>query len=294
VLIAWPLLALATALCECGRDLLLRHLLQGQGRSVRLVMGAGCLLAALPAWLLLPLWPMAAGTVHWPQLGPALLATALVNGVAFWGYGRSLARGDLSLVVPLINLSPLVLMGIGPWLLGEWPTARAGSGVLLLAAGALLLAVTGGGRPGPPLALLTAPGAPTMLLVALLWGLGAGIDKLGVLASGPLPWVIGLNLVVGLPLLLPALAAGERLAPPGRWPALVAYGLLGCLGMLCQMLALGSTAVVHVIAIKRLSTLFSAGVGVLLLGEPLGVLRLPAAALMLAGAVLLLWSGGAG
>jgi hypothetical protein len=46
--------------------------------------------------------------------------------------------------------------------------------------------------------------------------------------------------------------------------------------------------VVHVIAIKRLSTLFSALVGVLGLGEPRGTVRLPAAALMLAGALVVL------
>jgi drug/metabolite transporter (DMT)-like permease len=63
-------------------------------------------------------------------------------------------------------------------------------------------------------------------------------------------------------------------------------------GMGLQMEALRRTAVVHVIAIKRLSTLFSAAAGVLWLGEPRGALRLSAAALMLSGAVLVLRFGG--
>jgi drug/metabolite transporter (DMT)-like permease len=65
-------------------------------------------------------------------------------------------------------------------------------------------------------------------------------------------------------------------------------GLTGAVGMVCQMEALRQTAVVHVIAIKRLSTLMSATVGVTLLDEPRGGLRLPAAALMLAGAIAVL------
>jgi ABC-type sulfate/molybdate transport systems ATPase subunit len=64
--------------------------------------------------------------------------------------------------------------------------------------------------------------------------------------------------------------------------------LLGLVGMGMQMEALRRTAVVHVIAIKRLSTLLSAMVGVVWLGEPRGALRLPAACLMLAGAALVL------
>jgi len=230
---------------------------------------------------------------QWRLLLSSLLATAVVNGLAFWAYGRALARGDLSLVLPLINLSPVVLLLTGWLLLGERPTLPALAGVLLLVLGALEL-----GRSGRGAGLLDAPGARSMLLVALLWGIGASIDKLGVQAGGTLTWVASFNVVVGLPLLLPALAAGEghclgggdAVGRPGwnGWPWLLLIALLGTLSMGLQMEALRRTAVVHVIAIKRLSTLFSAVVGVVWLGEYGGSLRLPAAALMLAGAWLVL------
>jgi hypothetical protein len=58
------------------------------------------------------------------------------------------------------------------------------------------------------------------------------------------------------------------------------------------MEAIQRTAVVHVIALKRLSTLFGSGVGVLALGEGGGMRRLAAATLMLLGAVAVI--GGAG
>jgi drug/metabolite transporter (DMT)-like permease len=193
----WPLLALVTAFCQSGQDLVARSLLRRFGLSVRLVMGAGCLVAVvlgLPVALAGGPRPQAAVLVG------ARLATALVNGLAFWAYGRALRCGELSLVLPLTNLSPLVLLGSGWWLLGEKPGPLALAGVLLLVLGA--------------------------------------------------PW----------------------LCPP----------------------AVQRTAVVPVIAIKRLSTLLSAAAGGLLYGEARPLQRLPAVALMLIGAVLVLGAAAGG
>lgn len=300
----WSQLALLTALCQSGQDLLARRLLR-QGRlSVRLVMGGGALVAGL---LALPAALIGGPRPEVSALLAALVATALVNGVAFWAYGRALRCGDLSLVVPLTNLSPLVLLGSGWLLLGERPAALALAGVLLLVVGALWL----GRTDDDPRGLWAAPGAGWMLLVAVLWGIGAGIDKIGVRAAGTADWVAGLNLAVALPLLLPALVAGEGkalvagqaealqrglerpAAARWAWVLLVLFGVLGALGMALQMEAVQRTAVVHVIAIKRLSTLLSAAAGGLWFGEARPWLRLPAVALMLAGAVVVLHAAAA-
>jgi drug/metabolite transporter (DMT)-like permease len=261
-------------------------------------MGASCCLTTL---LALPLILLLRPAIQPGALLTALAATALINGVAFWSYGRALAHGELSLVLPLINLSPLVLLLSGWLVLGERPGLAVVLGVLLLVAGAILLGRSDALSRG----LLRAPGARAMLLTAVLWGIGASIDKLGVRAGGSLLWVAGLNLVVGAPLLLGALAGGDglRLEPSSQGPArelfagaegrqrllqLLAVGLLALVGTALQMEALRLTAVVHVVAIKRLSTLFGSVIGVLWLGESRGPLRLPAAALMSGGAVLVL------
>lgn len=293
----WSLLALGAAGCTTAADLLLRSLLR-RGLTARLAMGASCCLTTL---LALPLILALRPAIQPTALLAALAATALINGVAFWSYGRALARGELSLVLPLINLSPLVLLLSGWLVLGERPEAGVVLGVILLVTGAILLGRSDALRRG----LLRAPGARAMLLTAVLWGIGASIDKLGVRAGGSLLWVAGLNLVVGAPLLLGALAGGDgrRLTPSpagparelfagaeGRWRLLqlLAVGLLGLVGTALQMEALRLTAVVHVVAIKRLSTLFGSIIGVLWLREASGSLRLPAAALMSGGAVLVL------
>lgn len=241
----WPLLALLTACCQSGQDLMARRLLKRSGLTSRLVMGVGCVVAALVA---LPLTLLPGPAPQWPGLLQALIATALVNGLAFWAYGRALALGELSLVVPLLNLSPLVLL-ISAWLmLGETPGPASLAGMVLIVLGALRLGATDGAIPQE--GLLAAPGARWMLLVAVLWGIGAGIDKVGVRASSSLAWVVGLNMVVGLPLTLSALVAGEGsgLAPPsldgGFWQSnrviLLLFGMIGALGMALQMEAVSA------------------------------------------------------
>jgi drug/metabolite transporter (DMT)-like permease len=289
----WPVLALLTALCQSGQDLLARRLLHLGGLTSRLVMGVGCLVAALAA---LPLALLSGPAPQIPQLLQALAATALVNGLAFWAYGRALSRGEISLVVPLLNLSPLVLLGSAWLMLGEKPGPGGIVGTVLIVVGALRLGATGDGSGG----VWAAPGARWMLLVALLWGIGAGIDKVGVRASSTFDWVVGLNMVVGMPLALSAVFAGEAqgLASlprehhvwQGSQAALLLFGVIGALGMTLQMEAVQHTAVMNVIAIKRMSTLFSAAAGGLFLGEPRPGRRLQAVALMLTGAVFVLLS----
>ncbi|MGL6134658.1 MAG: hypothetical protein ACRC1L_10790, partial [Prochlorococcaceae cyanobacterium] len=71
--------------------------------------------------------------------------------------------------------------------------------------------------------------------------------------------------------------------------ALTLAALAGAAGTVLQMEAIRQTAVVHVIAITRLSTLMGSGAGVLALGEAEAARRLLAAALMLLGAATVLW-----
>jgi drug/metabolite transporter (DMT)-like permease len=292
----WVWLALGTAVGETLRDLCLRAVLRSSGWSTLRVIGLSSALAGL---LLLP--PLLARPPHidGPAFAAALTLGGSLNALAFWCYGRAIALEDLSLVLPLINLSPLALLLAGWWVLGERPGPLAVVGVVLLVLGALML-----GHPtGEPFLsrgglgrIRSSPGCRAMVLVALLWGIGASIDKLGVNAGGSLAWVLALQLSIGSSLL------GLSLREPGRreprpWGglpahlslALVMAALAGAAGTLLQMEAIRQTAVVHVIAIKRLSTLLGSGAGVLALGEADGLRRLMAAALMLLGAGTVLW-----
>lgn len=156
---------------------------------------------------------------HGPSRHAALVAAGLRHGLLRQGFTVRLGLGlscclTAVLALPLLNLSPLVLLASGWLVLGERPEPMAAAGVVLLVLGAL-------------------------------------------------------HAVVGLPLLL-------------------AVALLALLGTSLQMEALQSTDVVHVVAIKRLSTLLGSVAGVVWLGEPGGALRLPAAGLLFSGALIVL------
>jgi drug/metabolite transporter (DMT)-like permease len=298
--VPWLWLALGAAIGETLRDLCLRTVLRDSGLSTLRVIGLSSALAGL---LLLPLVLSQPQSIDGPAFAIALLLGGSLNALAFWCYGRAIAQEDLSLVLPLINLSPVALLLAGWWVLGERPGPLAVLGVALLVLGALMLGhptgrpgVAGGGLGR----LWASPGCRAMLLVALLWGIGASVDKLGVNAGGSVAWVLALQLSIGTSLL------GLSLRQPARAPrprgqrgsgrigaalvlALALAALAAAAGTVLQMEAIRQTAVVHVIAIKRLSTLMGSGAGVLALGETEAARRLLAAALMLLGAATVLW-----
>lgn len=301
--VPWLWLALGTAIGETLRDLCLRTVLRDSGLSTLRVIGLSSALAGL---LLLPLVLSQPQPIDGPAFAIALLLGGSLNALAFWCYGRAIAQEDLSLVLPLINLSPLALLLAGWWVLGERPGPLAVLGVALLVLGALMLGHPSG-RPdlaGRGLGRLWAsPGCRSMLLVALLWGIGASVDKLGVNAGGSLAWVLAVQLSIGTSLLglslrqpprtpLTPRPRGQRRSGRISWTlavALASAAVVGAAGTVLQMEAIRQTAVVHVIAIKRLSTLMGSGAGVLALGEAEAARRLLAAALMLLGAATVLW-----
>ena len=271
-------------------------MLRNSGWSTLRVIGLSSGIAAL---LLAPAIPGLLQPQNLQGFLGALLLGGSLNALAFWSYGRAIALEDLSLVLPLINLSPLVLLFSGWWVLGERPSLAAVLGVGLLVIGALLLGHSqsrSGLRFGDLKPLWSSQGCRWMLLVAVVWGVCASIDKLGVQAGGSLLWVLSLQLVIGSSLLglslkgrldhKPTSSVEPRI--PGVALTLVVAGAAGALGTLGQMEAINQTAVVHVIAIKRLSTLMGSGAGIAALGESNGRERLTAATLMVLGAATVL------
>jgi uncharacterized membrane protein len=281
---SWTFLALLTAFFESVKDATGKLALRG-AHPVQAAFAWRLL--ALP--VLLPLLA-AAG---WPQLGPgfwpALALDGGLNLLASILYMRALAVGELALTVPLVNLTPALLLVTSPLLVDEYPSPAGLAGVILVVAGTFALH-RGPGRGGTTAALrnlLTRPGARSMLVVAGIWSITANIDKLGVRSSSPLAWAVAVDLVITLGL-LPFLGWRKCPAAPLPGPALLATGLAGGLTLACQMTAIGLTQVPYVIAIKRGSTLLSVLWGRLLFADPRLGPRLLAVLLMLAGVWLIL------
>ncbi|WP_429886048.1 EamA family transporter, partial [Geoalkalibacter halelectricus] len=265
----WLPLALLTALFESGKDIFgKKGLLAGADPYV---MAWAWRLLALPFLLPLLLLPQALPEQLGPAFWPALLAGSVLNILAAILYMKAISQSDLSLCVPLVTFTPLFLLLTSPLLLAEVPSPGGILGVVLIVSGAYLLNLSrlSSGWREPIRALFHAPGARLMLGVALIWSLTANIDKIGLQNSSPLLWAAAINAAIALGM-LPLVAMRRRQVEaryclPWRW--LVLVGLCGGLTTLCQMLAISLTQVPYVIAVKRLSILFTALAGLLLLRE---------------------------
>ncbi len=124
VLLAALLHASWNAMIKGGTDVLLD--------TAAIVAGAG--LVALPFIFVLPLPAPAA----WPYI-VASLATHLAY---YYLMVNAYRTGDLSLVYPLMRgVAPLMTAVLGIWWLREWPAAWTWTGMLLISAGVVMLAL---------------------------------------------------------------------------------------------------------------------------------------------------------
>lgn len=254
------------------------------------VLGWGTRFLSLP--LILPILAVTGIPLLESGFWMTALAKAALAVLATIMYIRALKHSDISVTVPMIAFTPLFLLITSPIMVGEFPSPVGVVGVVLLAAGAYLMEVEKrvDGVLAPFRALLERRGPRIMLGVAVLYSITSNLDKIGVLQSSPLFWVVSTNTLTAV-FLVPVLLYGaetELDQLPRYWKAIGAVGLFKALTMVTQMVALQFTLVTYVIALKRTSILMSVGWGhALFQDENIGQ-RLAAAALMVAGAIVIL------
>ncbi|MEA4857207.1 MAG: DMT family transporter [Solidesulfovibrio sp.] len=278
----WFVLSCVTALTQAVKDTFLKRSLNAMDAATGML--GYCLAASVCLWLAVAAGPpVSLRGGYWPLL----LLGGVLGGVTYWLYGLALKAGDLSLTLPMLAFTPLFLLVTSPLTVGEFPEPGGLCGIALVVGGAYVLNLRERryGLLGPIRALVTNAGSRLMLAVAVIWSIGANIDKLGLAESSPLFWGASVYTATAL-----ALAVGlvrKRPALPPRvvrvtWPLAVA-GLLEAVGIVCQMYALPLTQVSYVIAVKRLSIVFGVLLGAAVFHEPDLRHRLPGALLMVVG-----------
>ena len=223
----------------------------------------------------------------------ALLAwSGALNVVAYALYIRGFRLSDASLVAPLVLLTPVLMLVTSPIMTGEQAPPMGAFGVLLTVVGVGLLdANQQNGRRFNFAVFARDAGARSMIATAVIWSVTANIDKLGVNASTPLVWITAVTIVIAFCAAL-YWAAGRR-AAPGALSLRYAIGAGSAMafGNTLQMWALTVLFTPYVIAIKRLSALFTVLASGHVLKEETGG-RLFGAAVMLAGAVMIAMARG--
>ncbi len=282
----WAVFAIASALFWATSDAAAKRLLERGMDPARLVF----VRHAVSVPLLLPLLargvPRLDAPFWWLHLAWVPLETA-----AIYLYIHAIRISPLSLTLPFLALTPLLIVVSGAGVLGQRVGPAGLAGIVLVAVGSYVIHVDRlrYGWFGPLKAIVRERGTRWMLVVAAIYSVTSVLGRLLVEHSSATYFAAHYALVMVIVLAPAGLRPAARRRWPGRaaWPALVATGVFFGLMILCHMLAIERGIVAYAIALKRLSGVFAVGYGALLFGERRIAQRLAGSTLMALGAGLI-------
>lgn len=287
----WLVLSLATALAVASQDAWVkRHFSEGGPFEM----------AAVQFLYSLPPLGLVLTTIRVPPIGPdfgwSFAASFPLNGVAFLLYMRAIRRSPLSLTVPYLAFTPVFMILTGYLFLGEVPGPAGAAGIATICAGGYTLNVDPHrfGLLEPIRAIFRESGSWTMLIVAFIYSFASVIGKRAILASSPMFFSLSFFVVFNGGMLL-LLILADKVRPirlirqPGRGAV---AGLLFFLHAVCHGWAISLTQAAYMIAVKRLSIVFSVAYAKFLFREENLAFRFGGAVLMVAGTALIALGGG--
>jgi drug/metabolite transporter (DMT)-like permease len=223
----------------------------------------------------------------WLAMG---VAAPLEVGAMFL-YLRAISVAPLSLTAPLLAWTPVFSTVVSAVALREIPSAAGLTGVLLVAAGSWLLYAQEGCTVFEPLRCMARErGARLMFAVALIFSATSALGKIGLMHSSGAFFGPAYVAALAACLALAAVARGEGRAmaaelKPNLWFFAIGAGVAAM--TMLHFAAISLAHVASVVAVKRSSLVASVLIGRVCFGESGLRRRLPGAAIMLAGVVLL-------
>jgi drug/metabolite transporter (DMT)-like permease len=244
------------------------------------LISIACAVVTLPLAVFVPPPPAEA----WPYVAASLV----LHLVYYVALGEAYRHGDLSLVYPLARGSaPLLTAAAATAWLGEQLGPIGWAGVGTLATAVLMFSLRGGRDPTTfagrtvGFALLTAASISAYTVVD---GTGARV------AGSASTYIVWLLLLDGLMMLLFGLwRAGTRLFAHfiENWASMLGGGMLSAAGYGIVIWAMTVAPIALVAALRETGVLFAALIGIVFLGEPVRLLRVVAAMMAVAGALLI-------
>ena len=288
--IFWIIPALFTALFSASQDAWVKH--HFSMRSTYEMM-------AYPMVYSLPLFCLTLPFVAVPEIDRVFLVYVTlsipVNGVGLLLHMRAIQISPLSLTLPYLAFTPVFIFFTGFVILGEIPTGWGVLGVCIIVTGSYVLNIDP--KVLSPLAPLKAfgreKGSKVMLLVALIYSLGAVAGKMAILHSSVMFFTVSFFVSLNICFITGMLFLGKvhlrgLLHSPVK--GMISGGLLFAHAV-CHGWAISLTQTVYMIAVKRMSILFGIIYGGLFFRERHLHYRLIGAGLMVAGATLVTLKG---
>jgi uncharacterized membrane protein len=222
---------------------------------------------------------------------PFLLVSGAAEVLYFLSLSRAYEEGDLSVVYPIARSSPMFVAILAFALLGERLSAWGVAGILLIVAGVYVLHLRGAGNLLGPLGSLR--GRPTMFALAAALGttVYSLMDKLGVAAVDPVRYAFWLEIFVSM-MLAPVIIGRRGLGGlvgewRGGWLRISVSGFIMRVGYLLVLYTMTLAPVSYILALRQVSVVLGALLGVGLLRESYGRERLIGSAIIFAGVYVL-------
>ncbi|MFA6225504.1 MAG: EamA family transporter [Methanoregula sp.] len=251
-----------------------------------------------------------------PAIGPdfftAVAITTILNILGISLIIKALSSSDLSLSVTMLSFTPAILIGTSYIILHEAPSWFGVAGICIIVSGSYVLNISAehGHYLDPVKAMFRNRGSWYMLIVAFLFAVSINFDKIALLNSDPFFGMALTVTMIGIAFLVISTYSGytaRKSAPvhpfgvadgatqPARaMPFLLFAGLCFLIDLFAAIEAASVNVaytlqiVPYVIAIKRMSIIFMVLYGTLVFSEGDSKKRILGAALMVAGAIIIL------
>lgn len=221
----------------------------------------------------------------------AVIITCVLNVFATILYLKALKTTDISLCMPMISFTPLFLIFTSYIILRELPSYLGVAGIFLIVFGSYVLGLRKGkkGILAPFRNLLKNRGALYILIVAFIFSIALNFDKMAVLNSDPVSALAAKSLLKSVFFITISSFKSKNKMSMFRssWKMLLAAGLVLAVMDICINIAYTMTLAAYVIAIKRISIVFSTLYGYFIFREKGVKQRFFAAIFMFMGAALI-------
>jgi drug/metabolite transporter (DMT)-like permease len=284
----WVVLSLISAFTLATSDALTKKAL---AQSNEYLVAWFRLLFSLP--LLLILWVF----VPVPEIDngfyKAFLLALPLEIIAIVLYIKALRMSPLSLTLPFLSLTPVVLILVSYIILGEKVSFQGGIGILFLATGSytLYLPKIKGGIFEPFRAITKEKGSLLMITVAIIFSITSSLGKMAIEHSSALFFGITYFIAVTICFAPIALTMGspalKGFISQRQFKALLLPGFFLSVMIATHMIAVSLTKVAYMISIKRTSLIMGVIYGYILFKEKNIKERLTGATLMLVGFVMI-------
>ena len=238
--------------------------------------------------ILVFLWYAGLPQIIWKDFIPAALVSFAINLFAWNLFYRALKTSSLSNTMPFTAFTPLFLIPVALFWLGELPNVKGIIGILFIIVGAYGIHLQNKNLLVPFMNFFRDKGSRLMLLVSLMWSISATAEKVAVLSSSQ--YFYGLVILLSLSLAYLPLIMKERKKIPlkGNLSSLFLLGLISGLLLIFQFTALKYLYASYVIAFKRSGVIVSVFLGVIFFAEKNVLKNIISTILMVIGVFLIL------